>query len=106
MEEQLQFFPISRRKRGGQPGSRRPGPGRKAIDLTGQRFGMWSVVGRGRHIGPRAGWIVVCQGCGKTRVVAGTELRLRRSRSCWPCSQKTRQAMKGTESLERGTLVP
>ena len=62
--------------------SRRPGAGRKAIELTGQRFGRWTVVeraaaGPGGHIK----WSVRCD-CGADGLVSGDGLRLGRSRSC------------------------
>jgi hypothetical protein len=48
----------------------------KLIDLTGQVFGRWAVIGR-----MGLGWLCRCA-CGAERVVDGYTLRLRISRSC------------------------
>lgn len=90
MENQLQFFEVYRRKRGGQHGPRRPGAGRPAVSMIGRKFGLWAVIARGKNIGVHAGFICRCYGCGKKHLVVGTELRLGRSLSCWPCSQRRR----------------
>lgn len=47
------------------------------IDVTGQRFGRWLVLGRGDH----KRWRCRCE-CGLERAVAGDHLRGGRSRSC------------------------
>jgi len=61
---------------------RRPGAGRKAKDLTGQRFGRWTVIEKGPSgQGGHFTWQCVCD-CGARRLVSGDRLRLGRSRSC------------------------
>ena len=68
-------------------GLRAEGAGRPHIDMTGQRFGCWTVVGPGKRTGPHWTWLCICR-CGNRRLVAGTELRLHRSKSCGCASRK------------------
>lgn len=50
-----------------------------AIDLTGQRFGKWSVVCR--DVGSRSGWLCRCD-CGTTRTVVSNNLKNGSTTSC------------------------
>jgi len=57
-------------------------PGRKAIDLTGQRFGRLTVLRREARPGARhAVWLCVCD-CEEVREVESTELRRGHTVSC------------------------
>lgn len=51
------------------------------IDLTGRRFGHWTVENRIGNRGSDALWACRCD-CGVSRAVYGINLRYRRSRSC------------------------
>ena len=52
------------------------------VDITGQRFGRWTVVKRVYNKpGFEAKWLVLCD-CGTTRELPGTPLRAGYSRSC------------------------
>jgi len=55
----------------------------KLIPLTGQRFDRWIVLNLAEkaHAGQHARWLCRCD-CGAERIVSGTHLRRRRSRSC------------------------
>ncbi len=57
------------------------------FDLTGQRFGRWSVIGRtdARRLRDTA-WVCLCE-CGTERLVKSTALRSGTSKSCG-CIQK------------------
>ena len=63
------------------------GKGKPAIDLTGQRFGRWTVLKRGENYvtldesGKHAQWWCRCD-CGTVRLVASASLRRGRSTSC------------------------
>lgn len=56
----------------------------RLVDLTGQRFGRWLVVGRGtpthKRYKPRP-WACICE-CGRSAEVPGDNLKNGRSRSC------------------------
>ena len=60
---------------------------RKLIDMTGQRFGRWTVLKRGPEISisqdgdHRPGWICQCD-CGTIKLVNGNSLRRGLSTSC------------------------
>lgn len=58
----------------------------KCEDLTGQRFGKMTVVGRAPHASKNAYWTLRCD-CGNELVRAGVELRRRtyKHSSCRPC---------------------
>jgi hypothetical protein len=57
----------------------------RLIDLSGQRFGRWLVVGRaGNTSGGGALWACVCD-CGGMGVPAGTDLRNGKSTRCKTC---------------------
>lgn len=52
------------------------------IDITGQRFGRWTVVGEVRDsAGKHAGWKCRCD-CGNERTMRGSQLRNGKSKSC------------------------
>jgi hypothetical protein len=59
------------------------GKGRKAIDMTGQRFGRWLVIEQDETVADRKGarWIVKCD-CGKVKSRLGHSLRSGQSTSC------------------------
>lgn len=62
-------------------------PGRKLIDLTGQRFGSWLVLWRATdRFRGRPRWFCRCL-CGTARTVDGGQLRDGRSRRCVECAQ-------------------
>ena len=51
------------------------------VNLLGQRFGSWEVIGQGPHINKKPGWICRCS-CGLVRNVRGGDLRLGKSLNC------------------------
>lgn len=64
-----------------------------AIDLTGERFGKLTVLGRGandRH--GRAVWRCRCEGCGEIGLYVGLRLRRQGARKCWTCANPERRA--------------
>ena len=66
----------------------------KAIDLTGMRFGHWTVLERAGSVkyestGVMPTWLCRCD-CGKERVVLGKKLKNGRSQSCG-CFRKDRK---------------
>jgi hypothetical protein len=75
----------------------------RLIDLTGQRFGLWHVVCRGKTeastCGTRVFWSCVCD-CGSSRDVLGHYLRSGESRSCG-CMSNQFKAEHWPESLKR-----
>lgn len=72
---------------------------RKAIDLTGQRFGAWTVLRRSPENYTTADgswpmWICRCD-CGEIGVVPGRRLRNGGSTGCCKCrTEKVRSAMR------------
>lgn len=52
-----------------------------AIDMTGQRFGLLTVLGRAENKGRRAVWKCLCD-CGRDSAVIGKSLRQGNTRSC------------------------
>ena len=55
------------------------------IDLTGQRFGRWLVLGRAENSKDgRPRWLCRCD-CGREQVVHGNSLRYGKSRGCRSC---------------------
>lgn len=50
-------------------------------DITGQRFGRWSVISRTPNKGIRTQWLCRCD-CGEQRIVDSNNLRTGLSRSC------------------------
>lgn len=63
----------------------------KFIDLTGQRFGLWTVISRESTVRGHAMWRCRCK-CGNEKVVSSYNLRSGMSKSCG-CTRK--------ESLDR-----
>lgn len=62
-----------------------------AADISGQRFGRWTVLGREPNSSShKARWRVVCD-CGQVKIVAGHTLR-RRVSTCCGCLNKERLA--------------
>ena len=53
----------------------------KFIDLTGQKFGKWTVIKRAENIGRYVGWLCRCE-CGTERVVQANNLKSGKSTSC------------------------
>lgn len=51
------------------------------IDLTGKKFGHWTVLERAENKGRKVAWLCKCQ-CGKEKVVLGDSLRRGASTSC------------------------
>lgn len=51
------------------------------IDLTGQRFGRWTVIRRQGSSGGKALWLCMCD-CGNEGEVKSTNLRSGKSKSC------------------------
>lgn len=56
------------------------------IDLIGQEFGKWAVLGYGKN----GHWKCRCNGCGTVHFVSGYALRKRKSKSCFKCFQLSR----------------
>ena len=54
---------------------------RKKLDLTGQRFGMLTVIAPAENIGSKTAWLCRC-GCGRETVVKTSRLRSGRAKSC------------------------
>jgi len=54
------------------------------IDLTGQRFGRWTVLHRAESRGRHARWLCRCA-CGATRPIPSDDLRRNRTTSCGHC---------------------
>jgi len=57
---------------------------RPTEDLTGQRFGYWTVIARDGTIGSNAAWLCQCKR-GHTRRIAGTKLRAGKKLQCHKC---------------------
>ena len=53
----------------------------KLIDLTGKRFGYWTVLKRAPNKGKRVFWLCRCV-CGNVKIVQGTSLKNGVSKSC------------------------
>lgn len=71
------------------------------IDLTGQRFGSWTVRAPGAKVGMHMGWECWCD-CGSgPRVVPGARLRGGHSLSCGACPPRTHgEGARGRQSPE------
>jgi len=54
---------------------------RHCVDLTGQSFGRWTVIGPAPHINGKPAWACRC-GCGHIKDVRANSLRTGRSQSC------------------------
>ena len=57
------------------------GHSRKKVDLTGQRYGMLTVIAPAENIGNRTAWRCLCD-CGRETVVKTTYLRSGKTKSC------------------------
>ena len=58
------------------------------IDLTGRRFGKWTVVGRSPNgVGGHAMWLCRCD-CGREKIVWGLNLRHGYSSGCQICQNR------------------
>lgn len=55
-------------------------------DLTGQKFGHWTVLARAPNRGRALRWSCKCELCGRILDVAGTSLKSGTSLSCRKCS--------------------
>lgn len=51
------------------------------IDLTGQKFGRWTVLERGESVKRETHWICRCE-CGKVKSVSSKNLRNHKTESC------------------------
>lgn len=61
------------------------------VDLTGQRFGLWSVVAPvQRTSSGEVVWATVCE-CGAESRVTGSNLRAGRSTRCTTCAARARR---------------
>lgn len=57
-------------------------------DLTGKRFGKWTVLREAiNHPSNKTFWTCICE-CGTEKSVLGSKLTNNRSRSCKPCSKR------------------
>lgn len=76
--------------------------GPRTADITGQRFGRWTVVESAGYRGHSPLWLCRCQ-CGTERVKRGSALRSGHSRSCgcWSGALKAAHAKHG----ESGTRL-
>lgn len=72
------------------------------IDLTGQRFGRWTVIGRGENRKKRVFWTCKCD-CGTIKDVASKSLRFGNSKSCG-CFRKENKG-RPANSFSRNTLI-
>lgn len=63
---------------------------RKAIDLTGQKFGKWTVIKKSNKqtSSCNAYWVCQCE-CGVIKDVCGTDLRRRKTTQCLHCYRST-----------------
>jgi hypothetical protein len=77
---------------------------RSRIDMTGRRYGCWTVIRFAveEHVpGRQPRWLCRCA-CGTERTVAGQMLRNGRSRSCGcRCWQRRRQRMRASHLMRR-----
>ena len=76
----------------------------KTIDLTGQRFGRLTVIGRAENSAKgEARWICMCD-CGKEHTVSGSYLRTGKSKSCG-CLNREVAAQRRTSHGETETRL-
>lgn len=54
------------------------------IDLTGRKFGRWTVIRRADGVGHGARWLCECS-CGATRPIPSDDLRRARTADCGNC---------------------
>lgn len=74
------------RSRDGGSMGRRSLMGDTLIDLTGRRFGSWTVIERAPNRGKAVRWLCRCERCERIVDVAGTSLKSGISQMCRPCS--------------------
>lgn len=74
------------------------------IDLTGRRFGSWTVLGKGASRRGLTHWRCHCD-CGADRVVIGVHLRQGRSLSCGCTSRKLTTTEVRAIRLDRRTQM-
>lgn len=53
----------------------------KVIDITGRKYGRWTVIGRGPDIGKNKAWFCHCE-CGNERLIQYSALSCGYSKSC------------------------
>ena len=73
------------------------------VDLTGQRFGRWSVLERIGARGGKATWLCQCD-CGNTKVVVGTLVTRGNSRSCGCIRSENAKASRTTHGESKTRL--
>lgn len=66
-----------------------------AIDMTGKRYGMVTVIKRANTHHRRAYWVALCD-CGNTTVISGTKLRRGHTKSCG--------CLRSVKAIERNTV--
>ena len=79
----------------------------ECMDLTGQKFGRWTVLEKDENIGAEAKWICICD-CGTKRSVLQHSLRNGKSTSCG-CYNRERASQinrKHGQSNKSGRLYP
>lgn len=62
----------------------------KKLDLTGQRFGRWTVLKKGESKNQNSYWLCQCD-CGRVVSVMGCSLRNGRSTKCRSCASRGHQ---------------
>jgi hypothetical protein len=76
--------------------------GKTPIDLTGQRFGNWTVLKRAETKRYRSWWTCKCD-CGLVKDVSQSSLRRRETRGCKSCyAERLRSAAKAKRELDLG----
>ncbi len=67
---------------------------KNVCDVTGLKFGKWTVLQRAENKGPgHARWLCRCE-CGREGIVRGTVLRQGKSTHCRSCNRRTHGATK------------
>jgi hypothetical protein len=75
------------------------------IDLTGQRFGRWNVVGYSHTERKRAYWSCRCD-CGTTKSITSISLKQRNSQSCGCLKRESTAHQNLTHGHTRGGQTP
>lgn len=75
----------------------------KCIDLTGQKFGRLTVIGRAESTNYNSKWLCVCE-CGNNATVFGMSLKSGKTKSCG-CLQKEIRIKKATTHGMSGTRI-
>lgn len=77
----------------------------KFVDLTGQVFGLWTVISKAADSGREARWYCVCE-CKKQVIVLARSLTSSRSKSCG-CTARVNSTLKSTihGNASRGKLT-